>query len=346
MQCSQIIQKTGKQCQNLALSGHTKCLTHINTDFLLKTQPKLLGSGTYGCVYQPPIRCRRNRNYNNKYGNHVMKVMDMDNAVDEIEIGMIIDQIDPKHWFFVPMSSQWCSLDTTEPTLQSCKSYVRDKGKNYHGHFMEYAGIPLDKYLKSGISVNKLTHMMKHMVNGLSRLHAAGICHLDIKEPNIMVSNDTPRLIDFGISKFKDEYTDANLLPFYELYPPFLSYVSGGYDPTKLRITYDALFKWIDPNYAAGVVGHDPLIEYSQLLQKLGSVPQYVLNVVKPNLEKVDIYMLGYVMINALRSLPAKQKKLSKYNEFVILCKMCTHPSVTLQYNMTDIIGYFEKHNW
>lgn len=361
-QCSYMILRTGRQCRNAPLHGYSTCGVHTPRDSRnvyisevnshMTGKHRLLGSGSYGCVYRPPIKCKYHHEYNQKYKDQVMKVMHIESALNEIEISVVVNSIDPNHQYFVSLSNDWCTLDTSDPKLQLCKSYVKDidakKGqdKHYHGHFIEYAGIPIDEYVKSGTSVKKLIKLMKHLVNGLVKLHAAGICHLDIKDPNIMVSNNTPRLIDFGISKFTDEYTNEDITVFYESYPPFLSYVSKGSDEIKMRQTYDALFKKFDKNYAAGIVGHDPLIEYNQLLQTSGSVQKYALDVIKPNLNKVDTYMLGAVMRRSLYYVPNEHTKLPIYKDFRQLCIMCMNPSVELQYNTTDIINYYRKREW
>ena len=38
------------------------------------------------------------------------------------------------------------------------------------------------------------------LAEGLSAIHAAGVVHRDLKPSNIMLAEDGPRLIDFGIS--------------------------------------------------------------------------------------------------------------------------------------------------
>lgn len=44
--------------------------------------------------------------------------------------------------------------------------------------------------------------MMKHLLEGLYKIHSAGILHRDMKTANILVSNDgVLKLADFGLSR-------------------------------------------------------------------------------------------------------------------------------------------------
>ena len=56
------------------------------------------------------------------------------------------------------------------------------------------------------VSVDKTLHYMGQILDGLSRLHQAGIIHRDIKPFNILVTDqDTAKITDFGLSKLRGE---------------------------------------------------------------------------------------------------------------------------------------------
>lgn len=355
-QCIHIITRTGEQCRNYPLHGYNTCGVHTPRDLRntyvsginiqLTGSPKLLGSGAYGCVYRPPVKCKYHHEYNQKYKDHVMKVMHIGSALSEMEIGSVIDDIDPNHEYFVPLTNDWCTVDSSDIGLQSCESYVSSKGVDYHGHFMEYAGISMYDYIKQKPSVMDLIGIMKHLTNGLSKLHRAGICHMDIKKANIMISNGIPKLIDFGLSVFIDKYTYSNVTDFYELHPPFLSRIEGEFSEERMRKVYDPLFKSVDSLYVPNRKGHDPITDYTNLLKSAGNESQYVLHIVRPNLVKVDTYMLGSVMKNCLDSISSDQKMADQYSPFLGLCKMCMHPNINYQFTVPDIIRYYGEHNW
>jgi serine/threonine-protein kinase len=52
------------------------------------------------------------------------------------------------------------------------------------------------------VSVDKAIHYTRQTLEGLSRLHQAGIIHRDVKPYNILVTDeDTAKITDFGLSK-------------------------------------------------------------------------------------------------------------------------------------------------
>ena len=56
------------------------------------------------------------------------------------------------------------------------------------------------------VSVDKTLHYTRQILQGLSRLHEAGIIHRDIKPFNILVTDqDTAKITDFGLSKLRGE---------------------------------------------------------------------------------------------------------------------------------------------
>jgi serine/threonine-protein kinase len=56
------------------------------------------------------------------------------------------------------------------------------------------------------VSVDKTLHYTRQVLEGLSRLHQAGIIHRDIKPFNILVTDqDTAKITDFGLSKLRGE---------------------------------------------------------------------------------------------------------------------------------------------
>jgi serine/threonine-protein kinase len=56
------------------------------------------------------------------------------------------------------------------------------------------------------VSVDKAIHYTRQTLEGLSRLHQAGIIHRDMKPYNILVTDeDTAKITDFGLSKLRGE---------------------------------------------------------------------------------------------------------------------------------------------
>ncbi|MGH3296598.1 MAG: protein kinase domain-containing protein, partial [Trebonia sp.] len=49
-----------------------------------------------------------------------------------------------------------------------------------------------------------LLTLSARLAEGLSAVHAAGVIHRDLKPANVLLAEDRPRLIDFGISQAAD----------------------------------------------------------------------------------------------------------------------------------------------
>ena len=88
--------------------------------------------------------------------------------------------------------------------------------QHYEIGVMEYiSGGDLDAYVKKhGINSEKAKKALLGVLEGLSYLHGQGVIHRDIKPNNILVSGDTPKIIDFGISKETEKEGNTSTILF------------------------------------------------------------------------------------------------------------------------------------
>src|SRR5437773_10898192 len=69
-------------------------------------------------------------------------------------------------------------------------------------------GYTFGEVIQSETDLSKLVHYLQHVVEGLSKAHAAGIVHRDLKPDNIMVTRDGHvKILDFGIAKLIEAQT-------------------------------------------------------------------------------------------------------------------------------------------
>lgn len=83
-------------------------------------------------------------------------------------------------------------------------NYYRDGLYDYI--IIDYIGIDLNKYKCINYNtknyIKKIIIIIINSINIVKNIHNIGIIHRDIKPANICIKNNTPYLIDFGLSKF------------------------------------------------------------------------------------------------------------------------------------------------
>lgn len=94
----------------------------------------------------------------------------------------------------------------SHPNIITVYDYFRENNTAYY--VMEYIseGTLADKLNKEGkIYPDQALQYITEIGDALTYLHDESLCHLDIKPSNIMLKNNKPVLIDFGLSKQYDD---------------------------------------------------------------------------------------------------------------------------------------------
>jgi serine/threonine protein kinase len=174
---------------------------------------KLIGEGTYGCVYHPGVNClgtKENPNFLTKIQKNQRSIK------NEIDVAERIRKIKGYTRFFAPILKH-CPVKLTKDTAEGLKqcevfandslsdtsSYVSTKiryvGKRDLGDYMENA-LKHDDFFKEVIK----SHI--YLLKGVQKLTEHKIVHADIKPNNIMYDEklEAPIFIDFGLSFFED----------------------------------------------------------------------------------------------------------------------------------------------
>ena len=182
---------------------------------------RIIGQGTYGCVYKPDIECKESMKHKtNSNMEYISKIQDNNNfSKREIEIGKMIKNIKYYDNYFAPIVSS-CPINydnIDKNLLKSCKPYNSDKRSKegfisckirYVGKYS--LGESLEKLLSNdrGIKqkmdqyIRQLADIHIYLLDSISKLNKNGILHMDLKENNIMfdVKKKLPIIIDYGLS--------------------------------------------------------------------------------------------------------------------------------------------------
>lgn len=102
-----------------------------------------------------------------------------------------------------------------------------EENNTYYNVMPYIRGVALSDYIKSKglLSEDESIRIICLIAKAIKYIHSKNICHLDIKPENIMLQNDNPILIDFGLSR---NYNDPNLEEY------LFQTISAGYAPLEL----------------------------------------------------------------------------------------------------------------
>lgn len=313
---------------------------------------RYLGSGTYGCIFYPNVECMNK----SKTFDGVGKVFaDKEEFKEEREIGNFIKSIDTKGEYFNILLGD-CHVNYQEikkrDSNNECKHVSDDDDQRmYRQLIYKEKGTDLCVYLKNNKNKTLFDDEMKlHVIklfDAVNILQKHKLVHLDLKSPNILISDSNKLLlIDFGLTcKYEELYNNSfNILGYsYAVYPPeFKIYVafdkiknsikiqdSDYYN--KLRIVLEQKFF---SNNMGGFKGYknvsfgeryqltkvrklqlsnflDKLVDNLKVNKKTHEDKEYLYNYFTKNFaNKADVFSIGYVLIEIfMRNFVKKQNE-------------------------------------
>lgn len=180
---------------------------------------KVIGTGAYGCVFSPPLKCKyaKERLTTDKF---VTKFMDADEALSEMaDIRKVTDRIKdiPNYEKYTLLKDATvCEVDEASITDEDIQGKSCPSILNYRKGFTDddevkllqlpKGGIEVDEYLDNGgyNDLEGLQQFFKSMnellINMIVPMNERGIYHQDIKGANILVNeNHEVQLIDWGL---------------------------------------------------------------------------------------------------------------------------------------------------
>lgn len=218
------------------------------------TDFKLIGEGTFGCVYTPSIDCKTRETNDALVSKFLLPIQ-----YNEIEYkcSKIIRKYKNFRYYFVPVL-KYCKMkrqNIPKSIIDTC--HVMKKSKNIVGKkkddeeyihvTSEY--IPHDYLFDIMINekhqnkvhpfFRQLYHFLNHLLDGIKILNNLKICHLDMHLKNIIINRKTnlPLILDFGISIIIPNLINKNKLNLAEARECFSFDAIGNYRyPPEINI--------------------------------------------------------------------------------------------------------------
>ena len=193
---------------------------------------KVIGVGSYGCVFQPPLPCKEGKQPSDDM---VSKLMETDDANKEMsEISKITNRlrdIPNAGRYFGGFDTYICEAQSISPDdvrgheceISDVTRLVTNAGSplelpNLSILQQKDLGKTVNDYLLHDMNDEKdlktfLKNMIELLIKGVTPMNSVGVYHLDIKSDNVLVRDHSPVLIDWGLSYLTDDgepVTDAD----------------------------------------------------------------------------------------------------------------------------------------
>ena len=340
----------------------------------------LIGQGSFGCVFNPCLKCPGEKVSKDGIVSKVFFSEDSHkDAAEEIKIGSKINKIKGYEkwshiWYKHCKPSTYDTLFKQDSEIYDClyDNNVNEQEFNKHRRMLQgsYAGVSLLERMKKDFKVSTFTNketftkiflqymkLMKPLFIGLKEMYLTGISHNDIKDENIMVDKDGCKFIDFGLAceyKNKKFYENRSKSEFIHdrIYPPYpyeyiYLYATKGvlYDEQNDR--QHKIYRSLHDRYMLihGQIFHrETLIHINNLIQRY--IDGLVINkpIKKPNKQKLlsllDTYSLGMLIPSILCKLAKHLHKMKQLKQYLKLKPM--NSFMDLFKHMTEP-NYFDR---
>jgi len=278
---------------------------------------KYIGEGTDGFVITPPVLCI-NELLNIKYSNFpVMKIRMQITESNQKKILKELYKIDKsQNYFIYEIAGGLLNTDFIDMD--------KIKIKHPYGYFMSFGGeYNLEDYIKHNPEILDITNVifiLQKILFNLDILLKLNIIHADLKFPNIMISNNNIKFIDFNLSFYKEDYQNNFMSSSYSAHPPFFNVLSE-HSNESFDFMYDKFYK--------DVVKFD--------LEQLNNIDykniNYI-NSIEKYIDKIDIFSIGISFLWMYDIYP-------KYinTKFMDLLYNMTNIDMEKQYNIDQVIN-------
>ena len=338
---------------------------------------KIIGQGTYGCVFNPPLKCdpkfQGNSNNSNSDNNGKRKkpsskyigkaMLDDDEYEAEKAIMAKVKAIDPNGDFTlgVEHSCQVTSVsssDLSAPSRNCSKDSIMEKGQLIYKN----GGVTLLDYI--GTSPTRFFQVIKgfgNIIRGVQKIHDHGLFHGDIKPENILFSKEEKKmyLIDFGMS--------VSMNKVYEVVPgSFYTYMYASYIyfppeffwfhqmTNKRRVSVDSMIHNFEKSWVFGDIRDFNALCHMDIdsgITQFHAIMASMNNVLSQKLkpvfaDKADVYELGmtlFVLIKRCYEYIKTQKHTLQLTLLKHIVANMANPNVFARWDMNQTISAWEE---
>ena len=200
---------------------------------MAKPQPIIIGQGSNGCIYRPGIQCDGHPFNSSEIITKIQKTAP--SSTHETAIGKKIMEIGKYQDHFAPITGSCkvslASIDSYQ--IKKCNflsnAYQKNTALTYESNAMKYVGKQnIIEYLlfvhttKPNQLLQQIISKHLYLLDGFIKLSNKGIIHFDVKDNNIMCTDNTytPIIIDFGLSIDISEIKPDNYKKIFFSYAP------------------------------------------------------------------------------------------------------------------------------
>lgn len=300
---------------------------------------KFLGSGTYKCVYSPPLLCNvplESQPFDlNQATEYAGALMEEANAAEEMGEIEKIKKIDPTGEFTV-QPAYICDIDLeniqnypmdlantklkglnpfTAEDQEKCHLLKKDDPDDLNKQLIYYMGgynlenMRINPHNAGGPDIITFLRAFHNVIYGIKKINESGYLHNDIKELNILYNHHTNefKIIDFGLLiKISDAYESDpphNIL--YEPWSPDINFSTDISDYIK------NFGKYPDSKFVQDAITEYKITnlkfkdEHFYFLDRNGqNVKTHLSEFLQESAQKLDVYSLGLVMYNLFQVKP------------------------------------------
>jgi serine/threonine protein kinase len=174
---------------------------------------KIIGEGSYGCAFYPPLECTKPIQKKKKVG----KIVNEHEADQEFSISLALKEIPYAKEYFVLVED----VCIPKPRAKQQDKNIKCKPINSDGIKLEdtfqlitdYAGITLQSLItiqNNQFNITMCRDILQQILEGGALLLLGGIVHSDLSANNVLVDKLNTRFIDFGTS-----WSHLTLMPDY-----------------------------------------------------------------------------------------------------------------------------------